>query len=184
MPKVEVFLDLDGVLVDFVNGACKLHGVNNPYLSVDNLGKYEICDLIDIPPSKFFASMGHDFWANLEWLPDGKEIIDAILKYVKPEQVTLLTSPIKTLGCTSGKMDWIEKNVPKWRRSFLIGPGKHKIAGPGKLLIDDYDKNVDEWVTHGGRAIQVPRAMNRLHSVPTMDFVRFQLELYFANNHD
>jgi hypothetical protein len=174
----EVFLDLDGVLVDFVKGACKLHGVENPYLNPVNHGKYNMETLIHIDSKIFFDKMGHDFWANLEWLPDGREIIEAILKYVSPEQVTLLTSPIKTLGCTSGKMDWIEKNLPQWKRSFLIGPNKHKIAGPGKLLIDDYDINVDKWSVNGP-AIQVPRVMNRLHDMHTLSYVKTKLAEFF-----
>lgn len=178
---VEVFLDLDGVLVDFVKGACKLHKVVNPYDDPKNHGKYDICGLINIPQKEFFAPMGHDFWANLEWLPDGPEIIGLILSHVNTDQVTLLTSPIKTPGCTGGKIDWIEKNLPQWKRKFLIGPGKETIAGPNKLLIDDYDVNIDKWSLKGGHAIQVPRVMNRLHgsSRNAVKHVQYCLGSYF-----
>jgi hypothetical protein len=182
---IEVFLDLDGVLVDFVNGACRHHGVKNPYLNPLNHGNYELADLLEMPHETFWGGMGYNFWSQLDWLIDGPEIIRAIMRYVSPKQVTLLTSPIQTPGCIDGKMHWINKHLPQWRRQFLVGPPKHVIAGPGKLLIDDFDKNVDKWVTRkdgtptGGTAIQVPRMMNRLHKLPTIDYVQQRLAEYF-----
>ncbi len=188
MPKpVEVFLDLDNVLVDFVNGACRHHGVPNPYLNPDNRGKYNMETLIKMDGKAFFGKMDFDFWSNLEWLPDGRDIIEAILKYVSPKQVTILSSPIATNGCLDGKIHWIRNNTPEWKRSFFIGPNKHKIAGPNKILIDDHDVNVDNWVTRddgtptGGHAIQVPRVTNRLHScgMLAVDYVESRLANYF-----
>lgn len=175
-----VFLDLDGVLVDFVKGACALHGVENPYAYKENHGNYSLESLIKMQPEKFWRAMGHAFWANLEWMPDGKKILQMVLDHVNGEQITLLTSPIKTPGCLSGKMEWIEREMPSWNRRFLIGPGKHAIAAPGKLLIDDYDSNIDKWINHGGPAIQVPRPMNRLHEESTLSYVKAQLEIYFT----
>ena len=189
---VEVFLDLDGVLVDFVGGACKLHNVVNPYLKPENHGKYDMDKLINLKANQFWESMNYNFWANLDWLPDGQMLIKTILKYVSEEQVTILTSPISQPGCVDGKIHWIKTHLPMWKRSFFIGPPKHKISGPGKLLIDDHDVNIDKWLCHkngkptGGHAIQVPRVMNRWHKLAAVavGYVDKSLETYFANDHN
>lgn len=184
--QVEVFLDLDNVLVDFVNGACRHHNVENPYLNPDNHGKYNMEKLIGMDCKAFFCGMDFDFWSKLEWMEDGQDIVGMVLRYVSFDQITILTSPIATSGCVDGKIHWVRNYLPMLKRSFFIGPNKHKIAGPDKLLIDDHNVNVDNWLTRkdgtptGGHAIQVPRITNRLHGVETLSHVKRELENYFG----
>jgi len=179
----QVFLDLDGVLVDFISGACKHHGVTNPYLNPVNHGQVDLAPLLGMSNEAFWGGMGYDFWANLPWLDTGREILKAIYAYVPIERITILTSPIQTPGCAEGKIAWIKNNLYAFRRKFFVGPPKEVIAAPGKLLIDDFDKNVDKWQVNGP-VIQVPALWNRFHAIPTVNYVKAQLEIYFANDHD
>lgn len=177
--KTEVFLDLDGVLVDLVGGVSKFYGVPQPFLNPANHGKYYLDKILGIKPEDFWSPLGYDFWSTLEWMPDATEILFRLFHYVDHKQSTLLTSPISTEGCVEGKCHWIRKHMPRWSRRFLIGSGKEAIAGPGKLLIDDYDQNVDKWIEAGGPAILVPRPWNRLHALPTLTYLSTELKRYF-----
>lgn len=184
--RTEVFLDMDGVITDFQQGCCDFYKILNPYDNPNNLGKYEISDLIGIPRDMFYAGMNQQFWANLKWTPHGKQILVEILRYVDEKQVTLLTAPLRTAGCMEGKVDWIRSNMQRWSRRFLMGPAKWAIAAPGKLLIDDCEDNVDNWITHpdsklptGGHAILVPLRSNKLHKLDPVEWVRCRLKEYF-----
>ncbi len=177
----EVFLDLDQVLVDLVTGVCKYHKMENPYLKPENYGRYDIRGMVGMSYAEFWGALDHDFWLDLEWMPDGKEILQLVLSYVKRSQITILTAPTGFQYCADGKIAWIKKNLPGF--NFLIGPRKDSVAAPNKLLIDDHDSHIDKWMINGP-ALQVPRLSNRLYDQPTIPFMEHCLEIYFANDHD
>ncbi len=157
--KPVVFLDLDGVLVDFIGGAFKLHGKSVPLLDV-RWGFPEQIGFTGVNDPTFWAGMGHDFWACLEWTPEGKQLLEGIEEFVKPEQIALMTSLCETVGAVEGKVSWVRRNLPAYTRRLFVGPAKHLAAGPGKILVDDYNENVNRFVEHGGRAVMPPRPWN------------------------
>jgi len=157
MPKV--LLDMDGVLVDFVGGVWKHWGFTHEYPK----GDYDIIKATGLlmSPEQFWGNLsGDDFWANLEWMPDGKEILAAIESLVPQKDICLLTSPILAPECSSGKHRWITHNAPAYKRQFLIGSAKEFCAGPDRILIDDSQSNCEKFVDAGGKAILVPRPWN------------------------
>ncbi len=176
-PVSRVFLDMDGVLVDFQQGACDLFKINNPYDNPKNLGKYEISDLVGIPKNLFYSAMGFDFWANLKWTKHGGDVLINILRRIGSEKsITLLSSPISTPGCLEGKASWIKSNLPRWSRRYLLGPDKWSVAGPGKLLIDDCESNVIKWIDNGGEAILMPLRSNKLHMIDPIFWLQTRLK--------
>jgi len=182
--KIEIFLDLDGVLVDLVAGICKHFNCDDPYSNEVNLGNYHLDKIFNMTPNEFWSPLGYDFWAKLDWMTGASAILGRLVRYVPEKQITLLTSPVATPGCVDGKLYWVRKNMPRFTRRILVGSGKEAIAAPGKLLIDDYDKNVDAWIEAGGPAIQVPRPWNRLHALPTLNYVTNELHRYFNANQE
>ena len=78
MTKFHIYCDMDGVLVDFNKGYFELtgHKLDGIYRTDTNFW-----DPIN--------QAGYDFWINLDWMPDGKELWSYIKKY-KPE---LLSAP-------------------------------------------------------------------------------------------
>lgn len=154
---------MDGILVDFMSGAHKYFGLPYSYEEYP----YELGDWDCIPPTgmkitpeEFWESLDEDHWANLPWMPDGKEILAVIESYFPKEHICLLTSPTLSPSCASGKVRWIQKEMPDYARRFLIGPPKYFCAHREALLIDDSDKNVNLFKLHGGRAICIPRKWN------------------------
>ena len=174
---VEVFLDLDGVLVDLVSGLCRYHKIENPFNDPKNYGRYDVRHMAGMSSESFWGVLDHDFWLDLDWTDFGRSILNEVLKYVPVKQVTILTAPTGFPGCVDGKISWVNKHLPRF--NYFVGRNKKAIAGPNKLLIDDHDVNIDEWTEAGGPAIHVPLLSNRLYHLPTLSYVKEKLENYF-----
>lgn len=128
------FLDLDGVLIDFIGGYKKLSGKTpKSYQDVD---------------WKIIESGGVDFWANLEWLPSGKELWKA-LKEFKP---TILSSPSRHKDSRVGKRIWVRRELGK-SVPLILESQKEKYADKNSILIDDLHNNIKKFKEMGGLGI-------------------------------
>lgn len=154
--KHHLFLDLDGLLCAFVEGAMKLH---NKFLPMKDV-RWNFETQLGIDRKVFWDAFGFDFWSNLEWTKEGKELLAALESIFGPENITIMTSPCLTRGGIDGKIDWIRREIPAYSRRYFVGPEKHPCAGPGKFLLDDRDENVKEFGNAGGCGILVPRPWN------------------------
>ena len=164
---MKLFLDLDGVLVNWCKGAHKLHGVpwtegEWPYARGPKGWGFN--KELGISNTALFKDMGYYFWKNLEWMLDGKEIL-SICEWHMKDDVFLLTSPCHTRGCAEGRLAWIEREMPEYRSKVLIGNCKYAVARKGAILVDDYDANLSEWSKNGGMAITCPRPWNTGHMI-------------------
>lgn len=157
------FLDLDGVLVNFVGGALRLLGRTlDPYPA----GEWDFHRHLGLTDDDFWGQItrgGAHFWADLEWLPDGREVHEAVDAAFGPEGVYLLSSPSQDPQSLAGKAMWVQRHLPQYRRRLLLGVCKEAVAHPGVLLVDDSDANVAAFRCAGGAAILVPRPWNHLH---------------------
>jgi len=152
---MKIFLDMDGVIVDFMKGAHAFHKLSyDPYPYP--VGQWDFTDYLLMDDEAFWGPLGFKFWAQLPWMPDGHEIWRMVMDY----DPVLCTSPTLHVECASGKMQWIKNNLPQMMRRTIITPSKEMCAHPNALLIDDADHNVDKWRANGGVAILVPRKRN------------------------
>ncbi len=179
---MKILLDLDGVLVDFVGGACKAHGRPNPYAEplVATAGRYGMDEIWGMGAAKFWKPLKDPkFWEGLEFMPDAEVLLEVCEQAVGAENVCLLTSPSLGSGPVLGKANWIGKRMPGYRLRFLIGSAKTFCAHSGSVLVDDSDHNVDAFRNAGGHAVMVPRAWNRLHTQrhQVLDWVKTRLEV-------
>lgn len=157
-----VYVDLDGVLVNFVGGALAAHGAG-----IDRLitGEWYIHKWLGITAQEFWAPVrGHDFWRNLEWLPDGWDILNEVMAKVPKNHIWLLSTHSDDEGSCSGKYAWVRKYLPGLRRKLILTPSKAPMARPGSFLIDDCDANVEAFRKAGGEAMLVPRPWNSGHA--------------------
>lgn len=174
MNKIKtVYLDLDGVLVNFLGGLHRALGVpydgdNYPY----EKGKWNMLTDIkgfdDIPATfeQCNDACTENFWALLDWMPDGHNIFRAVTQKFDIKNVILLTTCMPNPGTAPGKMRWIQQFLPMFKDRFIIlgsRVSKGAFAESDTLLIDDRDKNIDEFRAAGGRGLLVPRPWNRLH---------------------
>lgn len=151
------YLDLDGVLVNFVLGAFMAHGRFDLLFSEVQWNFHE---QLGIPAKEFYAPMGREFWAGLPWTPEGKNFLAQIEHVFGEENVVLLTAPVDTPGCAEGKIEWIKREMPSYAKRFFIGSPKHLAACETKLLVDDNEQNVNTFRVAGGSAVLVPRPWN------------------------
>jgi len=157
--KYVIFCDMDGVLVDFDEGYKELTGVTTQH--ADSQGKNEFWGLFrdslknkDIPE--------RSYWANLDWMSDGKQLWD----YISPYNPYVLTAPsvnfdipfeerykVENNESMQGKTEWVQR-LPNMRKIyFRSATRKADFAGPNKILIDDRKDTIDSWNANGGIGI-------------------------------
>lgn len=161
------FIDLDGVLVEFVRGMVKAHGLpSDPYDDPKWAGEYLLTKVLGIPKlHTLWKPATHKFWAELEPSPECPSILAICERIFGADNIWLLTSPSLNTGSASGKMTWIYNNLPKhYHRRFMIGPGKELCADANSVLIDDSDDVLGRFVAAGGHGVLYPRPWNSRHS--------------------
>lgn len=155
-----VYLDVDGVLADFVGGACAAHEFDRLRLAP---GKWDISECMGITLQEFWSKCrGHDFWRRLHLMPDAEVVIGAVNTLDCAQW--LLTQPSDDPGSYSGKYSWLCCHLPAWKSVSIFARDKTGVAGPGRLLVDDNEVNVQAWQLAGGEAILLPRPWNRMHA--------------------
>jgi len=95
-----------------------------------------------------------EFWSNLEWMPDGKQLWSHISN-IKPSPI-ILTAPMKSDpegGDHKGKRLWVEKNIGNVVE-VIVERDKWKYAvqesGGQNILIDDTYRKIEPWGEKGG----------------------------------
>lgn len=140
--KYKVWVDLDGVLVDFDRGVKDLTG----YYPSEIKKK----DMWDAIKSAKDENGEPNFFRDLHWMPDGKELWNTI-KHFHP--IILTGLPTKGNG-KQQKQQWCKNhlgsNVP-----VIVVPSKdkHLFAKPNYILIDDRNDNIEAWRKAGGIGI-------------------------------
>jgi 5'(3')-deoxyribonucleotidase len=109
--------------------------------------------------------MGYEFWRNLEQYPWADDLVSLVERAVGLENMAFCTSPAHQVGCMEGKIGWCKEYYPSapviiTRSVPRQSAPKHFLAHPDVVLIDDYDKNVDTFREHGGKAILFPMPWN------------------------
>jgi len=160
---MKCLLDLDGVVADFIAGACQHHNVPNPYLSPcgpRGRGGWDIEKHLSMDKRQFWNGLDYYFWKNLPKTPEADGIVALLTGRFGVENICILSSPIAVNGCVDGKREWIEAHFPEFSRQFLFGSAKQFCAGPDRVLIDDFHHNIDKFAEAGGQTFLVPRVWN------------------------
>jgi len=173
-----VFLDMDGILVNFRKGIRDVFGKPYDYSTLSPKWKFWD-DWLGVSFAMVNAACTTSFWQHLEGMHDGRDILTAIEYKFVPAQIYLLTTPMPNLESASGKMIWVHDHLPAYlKRTIITQAPKHLLARPDTLLIDDKDENVDSFREAGGKAHLICRPWNRAHlqADRTVEVVREFLE--------
>jgi GNAT superfamily N-acetyltransferase len=136
-----IYLDMDGVITDFDKKFVELAGMG-PREYENSFGTEKFWDFIDIKHKvKFFSEM--------EWMPEGKKLYD----FVKQFDHKLLSAPSKNDASKIGKRIWRKNNTPDTQLILSAAVNKQNYADKSNILIDDREKNIQQWRDAGGIGI-------------------------------
>lgn len=135
-----IYCDLDGVLVDLNKGIADATGVVGTSKGVD------LRAIVHLRKSGHSIS---DFFSNLDWTPDGKNLWN----FLRPYNPWILTGGSDGNDVTNGKIDWCRKNLNIDLNKIIVDSNKSRYASSNAILIDDYYKNVNDFRQAGGIGI-------------------------------
>lgn len=174
------FLDMDGVLANFVEGVCRAHSRPDPYLDATNFGNFDIEIIWGMSARDFWTPCdGPTFWEDLQPMPDARNIIQAVTKKFGKDNICVLTAPSLSPYCVPGKRKWLKEWFPELK-DVLFGSAKQFLAHPNSWLVDDQDNNVDSFLLAKGNGILVPRLWNREHKHADLSITRLMCKLGVA----
>ena len=174
-----VFLDMDGVIVNFAKAFEVRAEEREPgfLVGIGYRGDFkEIEDLIQLKyekeaktekekkkakykaKDKFWKFVFGDvnWWVDMECLPDGKELFDALNTMRKNGligELNILSAPAKRDPCVpDAKRKWLEKHgVTPCMDRIIIENDKYKFAETNNdILIDDTVDKLTDWANAGG----------------------------------
>lgn len=177
---VKIFLDLDGVLCDFQK---QFNTHIQKELSLDreySADEFEQ-EFGKNPYWEYVEKWGEDFWANMPWTEDGKQLFEYVEKY----DPIILSAPSRDPASKTGKVKWLRSNLPeltnhsvqtKARRGWdgvshvILNSDKYRYAtGPRDILIDDRIKNISKWDDAGGTGILHKSTQDTINQLQNLD---------------
>lgn len=140
--KSEIYVDMDGVLVDFFGAWTKLMGVKN-WKDISN---------INVGLDKIRSTK--DFWTNLKPTANADNLL-GIIKTIKGNY-NILSAPLADdHRVEPSKREWVKKHLKAFPPDeVIITSNKKQYAvqsdGTPNVLIDDFGQNVAKWEASGG----------------------------------
>jgi len=122
-----LFLDCDGVLADFDEGARRLLGMSPAAFEAKH-GRREFWRRIATAPN---------FYGTLPEMPDARELFDAVV-HLKP---TILTGLPLGNWAAPQKIDWAAEHFPGVAIITCMARDKHKHMARGDVLVDDRENH-------------------------------------------
>lgn len=175
-----VLVDMDEVLVDYISGALKVHKVTPQQLAAKRKpGHWNIAEALSIPEGDFWKpinDIGSEFWEALQPLPWAEKLVGLIEAIGWDWYV--VTSPSREPESYSGKVRWLKNFFGKEFDRIIPTKYKWLLAGEGRVLIDDREKNCVEFEKVGGASILFPSAGNFLYVFQDrpLEYVSHRLE--------
>lgn len=158
-----IFLDMDGVLCDFVSAAFTAHG-HRFDASKYPRGEFACEKILGVSTNEFWRRIdfgGEAFWENLEPYPWA---LDLAKELQQIDRVFIATSPSRSPASYSGKRRWLQK-MGLCRLDAMFGSQKWLMSRPGRILVDDGEHNILPWINEGGQAILIPQPWNNANPV-------------------
>ena len=136
----KIFLDMDGVLVDFDQQFQDLTGMMPREFEAKH-GSKGFWEAIE--------TAGVGFWRGMKWMPGGEALYNRASQF----DHMLLSSPSRSETSKIGKRLWRRDKTPNNKLTLARSYNKRKFAAPNHILIDDREDNVQQWKDAGGIGI-------------------------------
>lgn len=172
-PIETIYLDMDGVLFDFVGAAVRVHGLYEAYERWQKTGWPEggihfwrACGIDDEDFWNQILVEGSRFWRCLPRYEWAHELVALCQEYQHAgAELIIATSdyPCPSGYCAAGKIQALRGMFGRDFSDYFIGRHKHKLASPRAVLIDDQESNLEAFSAAGGHAVPFPQPWNRWH---------------------
>jgi len=161
-----VYVDMDGVLVDFDGGFHAIFGMGPKEYATQHGKRADFTAVYE---------RGEQFWE----IPPQAKGMSALWHFLEENflNIKILTSagvrddPNVFNMVREGKLGWLKKNIPSMAPDdVIVVPIKRlkvSLAKPGDILIDDDEKNIDQWNGAGGVGI----LHNQDHFIETINIL-------------
>lgn len=169
MKLQNILLDQDGVLADFftlafercnayVGGSKKIEDYNGH----GTFQSFDMCKFFDLSIDQFWNvvdfNYGGRMFKDIKPFPWAFELYNRLNNIC---DVTIVTSPPPhNIDAFSQKAKWLKNNLDIDNQKVMIGSRKYLMAKEGNVLIDDWDRNCDNFESAGGFSIQVESNWN------------------------
>ena len=147
-----LYLDMDGVIVDFDKAYSKLAGGKS--LQANSLA------IGEKPARDKFLKAGTKFWSEMEWIQGGKELISTAEKHFSNVWILSSAGTINSKLAETviqGKLEWLAKHIPSIPMSkVIVVLGRHRkkdYAVKNAILVDDMRDTIESWNVKGGNGI-------------------------------
>ena len=149
-----VFLDMDGVLVDFFNAFAKLANVKH-WKQMDPQRLQDVLNKI----------VGSDYFSKLPKTNTCDNILEMVVDFAG--SYSILSSPLRgdIANSTKHKRAWVMDNLSPQPTTTIIVRDKSQYAlinGVQNILIDDRANNIHKWKEAGGYGIKYQANENDL----------------------
>ena len=165
-----VYLDMDGVITDFVSGFEQL-AIRKGYKKNSEIYKnWSIEGDWGITKSQFWHAIhgeGSTFWANLPKYPYSDSLVNIIKASGK--ELFILSTPSHKPSSWAGKVEWIRLHYPQLISKTILTEHKYLLAKPGTLLIDDKPENCKKFRENGGSSYMWSQPWNTEEDSPFLD---------------
>ena len=177
---MEVFVDMDGVLFDFVSASIAAHGIEG--FTHDDATEWDYFESWGLDLDQFWQGIdrqGIAFWADLEPYPWFDELLSTVALY--DHDFKICTAPSRSAHSPGGKAACLNRRVPQVGPDrYVFTAAKHLVARPGRVLIDDNPTNCNKWEAEGGAAICFPMPWSfdyaPLDAMAKIEYVAWNLE--------
>jgi 5'(3')-deoxyribonucleotidase len=158
----KIFVDMDGVLADFVKGVEGPKYLNAPFVNVQdyNARKVELSN--------------KGLFRDLPKIDGMEKLIDfLLLESLRNDtywEILTCTGMQNRQKVANDKIAWIREFVDKdvVVTCTFKGVQKSAFAKKGYILIDDTEKNIDAWITAGGIGLLYKDANSCINELKTL----------------
>ena len=143
--KPVIYLDMDGVIADFVAG----------YKEKFDRNAYKD----DHFTVQQFVSSDSNFFRDLPVITRGQALYDSLKDKFN---IVLITTPMEDMPfCRVDKTQWAREHFPDIKTIIFSSTKAEFASHEGAVLIDDMDYNLEPWAEAGGTAIDFNKFSNK-----------------------
>lgn len=168
MENSRILLDMDEVLVDFVGGALRAHGISREeYLRRATPGEWGMATQLGLTKEEFWGPIlrqREEFWERLGWCPWARKLLDIVKNLTSNWYIvttpgyypTAYSGKMRFLGSRSG--DFFEGSA--YDRVVMIHHKALLARNRQTILVDDREETVQNFRAAGGTGLLFPAFHN------------------------